>query len=128
MGSTPVRKGGKPGERRYGDGRAAFLGHLEAIQQWVGAGKTMRTYYDAHAKELGISYPQFTRHAESYVEKPKKRSKLNERPEVRNGPAVVERQPAERQPVGAIGPPAVRDGDFAPRFHHDPKPKKDLIG
>jgi hypothetical protein len=70
MKSTPKKGKGPPGNRRYGDGRAAFLGLVEKLQKWVSEGRTIRAFYDQHQADLPISYPQFTRHARTYIEKP----------------------------------------------------------
>lgn len=60
--------------RRRGDGRAAFLAHLDRIKAHVASGRTMIQFYQENAEALGIGYPQFTRYVERFItekEKPK---------------------------------------------------------
>lgn len=63
MKSTPS-KGMK---RRLGDGRAAFISHIDALQKWVDSGRTLRAFYDDHESALGISYSQFARYAGDFI-------------------------------------------------------------
>lgn len=68
MKTTPKKGASKQPMKRYGDGRAAFLGHVEAIQSWINEGRTLRSYFD-QAGDLGITYSQFVRHARTYIRK-----------------------------------------------------------
>lgn len=106
----------KKGARRYGDGRAAFLGHLQALQKWVGEGRTLKAFYDDHAEALKISYAQFTRHARTYIENPKpSRRRTDVKPQVTG--ASVSRPAPKSNPSAA------------PQFRHqaDAGDKDDLI-
>lgn len=115
MKSTPAKGSGKRKERRYGDGRAAFLGHVEAIQKWVDEGRTLRSYYDDHEAALGITYSTFIRHARSFL-RPLTRSTPNgtsaTQPAAVQGPAKANSAPSPARPTG----PAVG----APQFKHSP--------
>lgn len=131
MKPTPKKGGQRAGKRRYGDGRAAFLGHLEALRKWVAEGRTLKAFFDEHEAALGISYPQFTRHARTYIEKPQPtRRQTNGNPET---PAPVPSGGA--QLAGATkrpGPPPTRPatgGGIAPQFRHQAEAgdKDDLV-
>ena len=52
---------------RYGDGRASFIAHLGAIEKWMHAGHTLKSYYDAH--KFPIKYEMLSRHYRNYVAK-----------------------------------------------------------
>lgn len=112
MKSTPTKGSRKRTERRYGDGRAAFLGHVEAIQKWVDEGRTLRSYYDDHAAALGITYSTFIRHARTYL-RPLTRSTPNgtsaTQPAAVQGPA----KGSTASPTRPTGP-----GIGAPQFKH----------
>lgn len=69
MKSTPKKSVGKRVGKRYGDGRAAFLGLVESIQRWIDEGRTLRSFFD-QAGDLGITYSQFARHAGTYIRRP----------------------------------------------------------
>lgn len=67
MGRTPKKDAARGrSERRYGDGRVAFLARFEALQRWVAEGRTLKSFYDSVAGDLGITYSQFVRHARGY--------------------------------------------------------------
>lgn len=103
MKTTPKKGGAKQVGKRYGDGRAAFLGHVEAIQTWIDEGRTLRSYFD-QAGDLGITYSQFVRHARTYV-----------RPLVirRNASERVEQQTGQGQPADkSAGKPVVGQQQF----------------
>lgn len=131
MKPTPKKGGQRAGKRRYGDGRAAFLGHLEALRKWVEEGRTLKAFFDEHEAALGISYPQFTRHARTYIEKPKPtRRQTNGNPQT---PAAVPSRPATPQ-VGTgprSGTPQTRPAvaGVAPQFRHQAEAgdKDDLV-
>ncbi|MCZ2135866.1 MAG: hypothetical protein LC098_10640 [Burkholderiales bacterium] len=95
MKTTPKKGAAKQPAKRYGDGRAAFLGHVEAIQSWIDEGRTLRSYFD-QAGDLGITYSQFVRHARTYIRRSVTRRNPHERFEQQAGQG----QSAGHQPAG----------------------------
>jgi len=54
-------------QSRKGDGRVAFLAHINTFWELLNAGHTQRSIYDDHASVLGISYSQFSRYVGKYL-------------------------------------------------------------
>ena len=130
MKPTPKKGGQRTGKRRYGDGRAAFLGHLEALRKWVEEGRTLKAFFDEHEAALGISYPQFTRHARTYIDNPKPtRRQTNGNPQT---PAAVPSRPAPQAGAGLRSgstPARPAAPGVAPQFRHQAEAgdKDDLV-
>lgn len=108
MKSTPKKRKDSPGERRYGDGRAAFLGLVEQLQKWVKEGRTIRAFYDQHKADLNISYSQLTRHARTYIEKPASQRNTHDSHPVSPPTSKKPSQPK----------PAAQKPGAAPQFRH----------
>jgi hypothetical protein len=95
MKTTPKKGAAKKPVKRYGDGRAAFLGRVEAIQSWSDEGRTLRSYFD-QAGDLGITYSQFVRHARTYL----RPSVTRKNPHERFQQPAEQGQSAGEQPAG----------------------------
>ena len=54
--------------KRKGDGLVPFLANLEKYRALLDAGYTARTVHDRHVDELKISYRQFLRYIQKYIE------------------------------------------------------------
>ncbi len=67
MGNQDAERPKQAARKRKGDGRAAFLSHLDRIKAHVVAGRPMVQYFEEHADALGIGYIQFTRYVERYI-------------------------------------------------------------
>lgn len=107
MKTTPKKGAAKQPVKRYGDGRAAFLGHVEAIQSWIDEGRTLRSYFD-QAGDLGITYSQFVRHARTYIRRSVNRRNPHERFDQQAGQG----QPASQSAGKPAGKPVVGQQQF----------------
>lgn len=107
MKTTPKKGAAKQPAKRYGDGRAAFLGHVEAIQSWIDEGRTLRSYFD-QAGDLGITYSQFVRHARTYIRRSVNRRNPHERFDQQAGQG----QPASQSTGKPAGKPVVGQQQF----------------
>jgi len=54
-------------EKRWGEGRVAFMAKLPEIQTALDAGQSLRMIYDAHEAALGISYSNFARYVAKHL-------------------------------------------------------------
>ena len=109
MKPTPIKSANKRINRRYGDGRASFLGRLEAVQRWIDEGRTLRSYYDDHADVLEVSYSQFVRHARTFLHRKIRRPA--------NGDAAP--SPAREKETKANQTTSSQESFTPPQFRHN---------
>jgi hypothetical protein len=56
-------------QKRTGMGRVAFKARLQDIQKDVDAGYPLTIIYEKHKDGLGITYSQFARYAQRYIQR-----------------------------------------------------------
>ncbi|WP_017161031.1 TraK family protein [Xanthomonas phaseoli] len=129
----------------WGAGRVAFLALKDQLQQQVNEGRPLKAIWTAHAAELGIAYPQFTRYVRRYLDLSTLRSQSHgtqtvtrphPTPDVRSAEAAPGPKPkptpagsgtGERDAAAGGGDrPAARPTPFR-KFEHQPKPDKDKL-
>lgn len=66
-------------KHQRGAGRRAFFKHRESVQRQVNEGHSIIAIYEPLADALGITYAQFARYVNVYIEKPSKQ--VNTKPD-----------------------------------------------
>lgn len=59
-------------KRRRGAGRTAFFKHREVVQRQINEGQSVIAIYEPLADALGITYAQFARYVNEFIDKPSK--------------------------------------------------------
>lgn len=119
--------------RVKGDGRAAFLAHLERIKAEIGASRPQRSVYIEYADVLKISYSQFTHYVRLYIKGVKSEAPISQPenpaatiPALAPVPQKVESAKQEKPETPAEPESAPRKGPVfvapkpKPPYIHDP--------
>jgi hypothetical protein len=117
-------KADPPTEKRWGEGRVAFMAHLDRIKTQLEAGQTARVIWESLPGNLGISYSNFARYIAKHIRSPANDRKAQV---ARPAPSSPGARPGTRDTGNGGGKPAGPAGTPT-RFSYDPSsPDDELI-
>jgi hypothetical protein len=107
--------------KAWGSGRIAVLARLDTIRSELAQGLPLTVIYDRHKAALGIGYPAFCKHVETYAGDAKlitrRRSARDRAP---NQTPVPSPKPAPPVTTAAQSSPAAEEPTHA---RHEPRPR-----
>lgn len=90
-------------EKRLGAGRVAFLARIGVFKIKIDAGHTLKSVYEDHQEDLGISYSQFVYYVNKFIRGNKAEKQKNEiqekRKEKSSGKSLVTRAPVNKEDI-----------------------------